>query len=69
MQCERPTIDALGSSLGQPCLTPAVFDVVYQLATEHEPRGVRLCLGHYQELAELKARDMVTSWDARSIRG
>lgn len=65
--CERPTINPLGEKVAEPCTTVAVFDVLYRLRTEQEPRGVRVCLTHFEELKELKRRGLLAEWDARAI--
>ena len=53
---------------GDPCQSMAVFDVLYRLRTEHDPRGIRLCLTHFEELKELKMRGMIADWDAKGLR-
>ena len=53
---------------GDPCQSAAMFDVLYRLRTEREPRGIRLCLRHFEELKKLKARGMIADWDAKGIR-
>ena len=53
---------------GGPCESMAVFDVLYRLRVEQEPRGIRLCMAHFEELKELKLRGMIADWDARAIR-
>ena len=59
---------------GNPCQSTAMFDVLYRLRAEREPRGIRLCLRHFEELKELKMRRMedgrslIADWDAKRIR-
>lgn len=65
--CDRPTVNPLGEKVAEPCTRPAVFDVLYRLRVEQEPRGARLCLTHFEELKELKTRGMLAEWDARAI--
>jgi hypothetical protein len=44
---------------------------VYQLRTQQEPRGARLCMVHLTELRELQYRGMMTDRgiDVQEIRG
>jgi hypothetical protein len=52
---------------GGPCLSPAVFDVLYRLRTERDHRGIRLCAVHLEEMKQLLGRDMIAEWDVRGI--
>ncbi len=64
-QCERLPPEGWP---GGPCPNVATFDVLYRLRTEHEPRGIRVCLRHLEEMKELQRRQMFAEWDARTIR-
>lgn len=59
---------------GGPCLSSAVFDVLYRIRTEAEPRGIRVCYEHLEELKALKmrkmtdGRSMIADWSVKGIR-
>lgn len=64
MKCERLPPEGWPDG---PCGNRARYDVLYRLRTEKEPRGIRLCLAHINELQQLQQRGMVADWDVKEI--
>jgi len=66
--CNRPSVNQLGEKVAEPCTRAARFDVLYRLRVEPEPRGAWLCLQHFEELKQLKMRDLIADWSVRLVR-